>query len=145
MGAAVTHDAADFHVAGWQERLQALIQSRMHTPFAWGSHDCCMWAADAVQAQTGIDPASQWRGAYNAASGAVQQLAELGGLAAVGALAGPSILPLQASVGDVGLVHDGERDILAVCAGDVWLLAGNQGLAALPLDAARLAWRVARA
>jgi hypothetical protein len=34
-------------------------------PFQWGIHDCCLSAADAIQAFTGVDIASDFRGQYS--------------------------------------------------------------------------------
>jgi len=139
------HDAiADLQPCAWRQQLDALIASRMAAPFAWGAHDCCLFAADAVLAQTGEDPAAEFRGTYADAREALELLTDLGGLQAVAARAGESIPALCAQVGDIGLVeHDG-RELLAVCAGPVWLVPAEQGLAALPIDSATSAWRVAK-
>jgi hypothetical protein len=116
----------------------------MAAPFAWGTHDCCLFAADAVLAQTGVDPAAEFRGMYVDARGAVALLTDLGGLQAVAARAGESIPALCAQVGDIGLVEHEGRELLAVCAGPVWLVPAEQGLTALPIDSATSAWRVAK-
>jgi hypothetical protein len=139
------HDAiADLQPCAWRQQLDALIASRMAAPFAWGAHDCCLFAADAVLAQTGEDPAAEFRVTYADAREALELLTELGGLSAVAARAGDPIAALCAQVGDIGLVeHDG-RELLAVCAGPVWLVPAEQGLAALPIDSATSAWRVAK-
>lgn len=137
------HDPALTLPCTWRQRFDALVAQRLRTPFAWGSHDCCLWAADCVLATTGHDPAADLRGTYTTALGAARVLSAIGGLPAAGARGGPAIPPLAAAVGDVGLVqHDG-RDLMAVCAGSVWLAPAANGLAALPLSAATLAWRVA--
>jgi hypothetical protein len=122
--------------------LQSFVHSRMRTPFAWGTHDCCTFAADWVLALTGVDHAADVRGTYSDAAGALRTLEQLGGIEAVGARAGEQILPLMARAGDVGIIHAGERAMLGVCAGSVWLVTGTRGLAAHPLDAAQMAWRV---
>lgn len=139
----MTHDPMHTQVDEARVRFDALIAQRQRAPFAWGQHDCCLFAADAVLALTGSDPAAAWRGAYSDAAGAARLLAELGGVRAIAAAHGREIRPLAARLGDVGVLeHDG-RDLLAVCAGDVWLApAAGQGLTAAPLDAALAAWRV---
>ena len=125
----------------WQARLGALLESRLATPFAWGKHDCCTFAGDAVIACTGVDPGPELRD-YADALGGARALASFGGVAEVGdALFGAPIPPLTASVGDVGMVQAGWRDCLAVCNGATWLAPGLQGLVALPFDRASLAWR----
>jgi hypothetical protein len=39
-------------------------------PFAWGTNDCALFAADAVQAITGLDIADDFRGRYSDEAGA---------------------------------------------------------------------------
>jgi hypothetical protein len=136
------HDPAETRPQAWRARLDALVHARLREPFAWGVHDCCLFAADAVHAQTGDDPAAKWRGTYSDAQGAARLVQKLGGLAAIAGLVGDRIPPLTASVGDVGLVHADGRELLAVCMGPNWLCPTAQGLGALPLDAAQMAWRV---
>lgn len=48
----------------WPERLASVIEQRRHTPFRWGTQDCCSFAADAVLAMTGHDWLAPHRGAY---------------------------------------------------------------------------------
>ena len=123
-------------------RLQALVLERMAQPFAWGVQDCCLFAADAVQAQTGVDHAAELRGTYSTAAEALALLDQLGGLPAVAGRAGPEIPPLCARWGDVGMVHHEGRDSLGLCQGVLWLVPAAQGLGPLPLQAATRAWRV---
>lgn len=49
---------------GWPTLLNEFLATRMCTPFQWGLHDCCLFAADAIQAITGIDVARRYRKAY---------------------------------------------------------------------------------
>jgi len=141
----MSHDAAaDLPACAWRDRLDALIASRMATPFAWGTHDCCLFAADAVLAQTGADPAADLRGTYTDARQALALLKSLGGLAAVAGRGGQPVPALCAQVGDIGLVEHEGRELLAVCAGPLWLAPAEQGLAALPLEASRSTWRVGK-
>jgi hypothetical protein len=125
----------------WPMRLHALVVAATAKPFAWGAHDCCTWAADAVQAITGIDHAADLRGTYSTQAQAGAVLAQHGGLRGVAGRAGPAIRPLFARPGDVGLLRDGTPK-LAVCAGDCWLVVGTHGLVRKPLQDAALAWGV---
>ena len=127
----------------WHRRLIRLIESRTDAPFAWGRIDCCLWAADAVRAMTGVDHAHDLRATYTTARGARSALRLIGGLDGAGARAGPPIGPLFAATGDIGIVHDGEHDVLAVCIGECWMVTTKTGLGTLPFNAARCAWRVA--
>lgn len=129
----------------WEARLAAVVTQAHHRPFAWGEHDCCLWAADCVQAQTGQDPAAELRGTYADARGAIALVEQLGGLAAIAERAGPSVPALMAAHGDIGLVQHEGRDLLALCNGDCWLVVGPFGLLVLPLTAAVKAWRVTHA
>jgi hypothetical protein len=139
------HDASLTTPSAWRTALDALVAARMTQPFEWGRQDCCLWAADCVQATTGIDHAADVRGSYSSAAGALRVLAELGGIEAVAARAGEPIPPLAAGVGDIGLIVLDDRALLAVCLGAVWLAPTARGLAAHALPEATQAWRVARA
>ena len=124
----------------WPSRFAALQQMAQHEPFAWGTHDCCLWAADSVLACTGVDPAQAWRGTYHDEAGGMALLESLGGLHAVAALGGPPIDPRCATVGDVGILWIG-AEVLAVCGGGCWLLCGPRGIEYTELPA-RMAWGV---
>lgn len=139
------HDATLTTPCAWRASLDALVAQRMSAPFEWGVQDCCLWAADAVLATTGIDHAADVRGTYSDAAGALRILTRLGGIEAVAARAGSLIPMLGAAVGDVGLVVLGDRTLLAVCMNSVWLAPGATGLAARGLPEATKAWRVTRA
>lgn len=129
----------------WAQRLDALVGQALPRPFEWGTHDCCLWAADAVLAQTGQDPAADLRGTYADAAGAARALRAVGGLRGAGARCGAPIEPLRAVAGDVGLVRDGRHPLLAVFSGQVWLAVSVRGLITLPQSAASAAWGVGHA
>ena len=44
----------------WRSALAAYIAETMRKPFAWGLHDCALFAAGAVEAMTGNDPAADY-------------------------------------------------------------------------------------
>lgn len=48
----------------WRPRLAAWLDACARRPYAPGTHDCALFAAGAVEAQTGIDFARAYRGAY---------------------------------------------------------------------------------
>lgn len=125
------------------ERFGRLLVERWTVPFAWGSNDCCLWAADAVLALLGVDPAARIRGTYHDAAGAGLALRRLGagGLVrmATAVLGQPLCSPLLARVGDIG--HTNSRT-LAVCIGEQWTAPNERGLGLLPLTSATMAWRV---
>lgn len=127
-------------------RLHEFLDRRQRVPFRWGANDCALFAADAVLEQTGKDPAEGLRGQWGDERQALALIARLGGLEAIAtsALGDPLPEPLRAQMGDVGLVQWNSRECLAVCNGPAWVLPCTRGLGLLPLDCARLAWRVAR-
>ncbi len=135
------HDPSDVVTCNWRTALDAFIAARMNEPFAWGRNDCCLFAADAVLAMTGVDHAADARGSYGDAAGAARTLQRLGGIAAVGARAGAACAPAFAQPGDVGLVEHEGRATLAVCHGSHWLAPVERGIGVLPFAAATQAWR----
>jgi hypothetical protein len=49
----------------WATRAyHKFLVDRANTPFAWGTNDCALFAADGVKATTGIDIADDFRGKY---------------------------------------------------------------------------------
>ena len=116
-------------LTNWQTRLHDCIAEAQVRVFGWGVRDCCLFAADCVQAVTGIDHAADLRGTYSSAAGARRAMARLGGVAAfVTQQLGEPVHPGLAQVGDVGLFKEGEQDALAVFGGSAWFAAGPQGI-----------------
>lgn len=127
----------------WQSRLDELVCMRLHTAFGWGTHDCCLWGADVVQAVADVDPAEQYRGTYSTEEGARALLAAHGGVAGfVTEVLGPSVDPALARPGDLGLVQTAAAETLAVCLGSHWAAPGLAGLTMLRTAHVSAAWRV---
>jgi len=136
----------------WPEQLAALVESRLHTPFAWGTNDCAVFAADAVLAITGTDLAADWRGQYASEQAARSMRSASGHLASGDIVAalydmahrllGPAVPPLMARRGDVVLVEHDVGHSLAVCVGSVAAAPGRRGVVMVERDAWRYAWRV---
>ena len=131
----------------WQTRLAALMASRRTTPFAWGGQDCCLFAADAVLAVTGHDPAADLRGTYTTATDALRVLNKAGGVAGVAIKrAGPVVAVALAQPGDIGLLkldvpNPLAATALAVYGGSCWHAPGEHGLTSYPESAIVRAWR----
>ncbi len=127
----------------WPERLAALFAAREAQPFEWGVHDCCLFAADAVLAVTGHDPAADLRGMYSTETGAARVLRRYGGVAGVAIAHAGRVVPVAlAQPGDVGLSqHDPERPALAVWGGAAWHAAAPLGVVVVPAGAVVRAWR----
>ena len=130
----------------WQLRLAELFASRWSMPLRWGTHDCCLFAADAVQACTGHDPAADIRGTYRTQAEAAQVLQRLGGVVEIAiARAGPVVRTAHAAAGDIGVIPAGPANpwgpALVVCGGPHWLAAGTAGLVSHPTASVLRAWR----
>ena len=125
----------------WQVRLAAFTRTRRKTPFAWGSHDCAGFAADAIEAQTGQKVLPELRGLGVRA--AVRVLASRGGLRGIASEAlGDQLSPVFAAVGDVVLITEGKREALAICNGTSALAAGPFGISVVPMKRALACWKV---
>lgn len=135
----------------WPEALMAVIHAAACRPFAWGSHDCCLFVADCVQAMTGVDPAAMFRGRYRDQLGAARAMAwyagQGAGLEAVAeriaaGIGAPEIMPGLARRGDVGLAVLERGPTLVLCLANHVAAPGETGLTYLPRQAARRAWRI---
>lgn len=125
------------------ERLQAFIDSRRDRPFAWGSHDCALFAADWVESVTGSDPADGIRGRYQTALGAGRVIKREGGLEAIAnSRLGERVEPKLAQRGDVVLLEGSHGPTLGVCLGVDAAAPGEDGLMLVPMNRAQAAWRV---
>lgn len=136
----------------WPRRLDAALQAARRKPFAWGGHDCCLFAADAVDAMCGADPASgiaaRWRGRYRTPKGARGWLKRLGGIDGLMKRAGigPEVAPLLAQRGDVVALApapgaESAGLMLGICIGTHVAGAAPAGFCLVPLAAGQRAWR----
>ena len=130
---------------GARKRLIEYVSKAARTPFQWGTHDCALFAAGAVKAQTGKDPAIGLRGRYSTAAGAMKHLRKLG-YERIEDLASErleEISPAFAQVGDLAVLDgDGEIGALGVVQGERIYVLHPDGLALMPLMSARRAFRV---
>lgn len=127
----------------WQPRLAALFAARAEQPFTWGRFDCCLFAADAVLAVTGHDPAADLRGTYSTEEQAARVLQRAGGVVGVAIRrAGPVVPPQLAQPGDIGLsMLDASSPTLAVWGGSAWHAPASVGLVPVPPHALVRVWR----
>lgn len=133
----------------WPSGLAEVLERARHEAFAWGQHDCCLFAADVADALCGTQIAARFRGRYKTARGARGLLRRLGGLDGLMTLAGPEIPVTLAQRGDLVALpaEDGPQSagvMLAVAVGDVAAGAGVDGLAFFPIARAERAWAVGR-
>lgn len=126
--------------ANWPRLLAEALAAAKDTPFAWGSHDCALFAADVVLAITGADHGAVFRGRYRTANGAARALKKQG-------FAGlPDYLdsiftrrPVSyARRGDV-VLYDGA---MGICDGGTSWFVTADGLTPIPTLTCETAWGV---
>ena len=131
----------------WEERLNDYVASVFNAEHEWGTHDCCLFADGAVEAQTGESLMTPYRGKYHDEASAMALVANAGypNLAALMEDALPAIPRVTARRGDLALLDDGS---LSVVWGDVALavgedqIAGKIGVIRVERARWRKAWRV---
>lgn len=128
----------------WQALLSAEIARALRRRFEWGVNDCALFAADAILAMTGEDPAEGWRGRYTTARGARRILhrAGYGSQVAVAARLFARVPPASARVGDIAVLARPEGLTLGVVAGEMIAAPGPDGLAFAPRGEALEAYLV---
>lgn len=127
----------------WPERLAAFLEERRNVRFRWGENDCVLFAADAVQAMTGVDLAAPWRGQWDSRASATDALGRAGGLlAAVDMILPAYDSPTMAGRGDLAAFATRGRIGLAVCVGAQAIAPSALGWQARPMGDALAAWRV---
>lgn len=141
----------------WPTHLFRVLEERRSTKFEWSRMDCCLFACDAVLAQTGHDPAAGiFRGKYRDALGAARLVKKHGGIESIAVKtcakhSWPEIPVLTTQRGDVLLTDQvgGEGaamgSSLGVSVGTGGAFAGAEGLVFLPLSECRRAWRISYA
>lgn len=128
----------------WQNKLTQYIEENKATPFNWGVFDCCLFAAGAIEAQTGKDLAADLRGKYKTQLGAARLIKRLGFDSVDELLSdklGQPIAPLSAGRGDIALIQTCEGLAAGVYYGAVIMATAEDGLKALPRAAALKSWR----
>lgn len=132
----------------WRPRVERYLQDCRTGRFAYGTLDCALFAAGAVQAMTGVDVAAQWRGQYRSARTGARLIGGdvTGCLEALATqILGPPIAAADATPGDIVSIDvtPGRAISLTLCLGDhVVAVQRNRGLVVLHPTRARRAWRV---
>ena len=140
----------------WEQDLAEFLEAAANRPFAWGSHDCCLFVSEAIRIMTGTDIAEvkHWRGNYSDETGAyftilkgmhtrsfrtaLERLAEEFGFPVWSH-------PALAQRGDVALVRDeNEREAPGIVDLDGRRVAclTQEGLTRFPVDRILIAWKV---
>lgn len=129
---------------GWQPRLRAYLANVQREPFQYGRLDCGLFAAGAVAAMTGMDPARKWRGRYSTFKGALRALRKDGfdDQVAVARALFQEIPVLTAREGDWAVVDGDGGPALGVVVGAQIAVMMPAGLGFQDLTTARTAFRV---
>ena len=120
----------------WQPRLHAWLRAVRQTPVRPGHHDCCLFGAGAIEAQTGIDIAAPWRGRYTTFAGGRRILRKAGYADHVALIAAtlPEANVLTALDGDIAIVPTEDGDAVAVVQGAaVFVLTPSGSLGLSPM------------
>lgn len=133
--------------ADWPERLAEFVEARRNMPFAWGVHDCMMFAADWVQQLRGVDILAAYRGAYATEAEGDAILTRDGGMEAILASAAQAAglserPPRQAQRGDLALIAHGNLLMAGIVNGTNVAVTGADGLAFVPARLIQRAWAV---
>lgn len=115
----------------WPELFVEYVGAREATPFAWGEHDCVLFAADWVKLATGTDPVAEFR-RYKSATGAARKIESVGGLLNGARRLLPEIGIGLAARGDVALAVLEGRETLMLVEGVTIVGPGDLGLVRLP-------------
>lgn len=139
----------------WPELLHEFVCSRLTLQFAWGSNDCALFVADAINAMTGTDLGTGLRGAYTSLAGAVTQMAKLTGKTgasvedvAIYFASHASMTECKNSLfarrGDVVLFDGSDGPAMGICAldGRNALFVSQTGLNQMSVRQCRRAWHV---
>lgn len=131
-------------IPDWEDRLSAWLSECAGASFEWGTLDCLMFAAGAVKAVTGHDPAKGHRGKYNSLDGSVRYLKKLGADSPSEYLdkTFPPVPKAFARRGDLVLAEGN----VGVCVGGVSLFIGYEneepGLIRIPFAEWQAAWAI---
>lgn len=102
----------------WRARLFAEVERIARLPLRPGLHDCALFAAGCVQAQTGVDLARGWRGYRSLAAGR-RALAQQGYGSEIELAAArlPEVPVAMARLGDVAVLEGDDGLALGVVQG----------------------------
>lgn len=110
-------------VAGWRGRLAEYLASVADKPFRPGHHDCALFAAGAVAAMTGADPAAAWRGRYTTLAGGLRVIRRDGHAGPIDLVASLYPATKRPQAGDVAVIGTDEGPALGIVQGPARIYA----------------------
>jgi len=138
----------------WLTReLATFLKDHVNARFVWGTLDCCLFTADAIQAMTGVDIASDFRGKYTDQASAFALIKTVTGGSTVADAAAYCAAkygltewkhPLQAQRGDLVAVTNGTDLIAGVVdlSGRFVAALGESGIIRISIRNITRAWHV---
>lgn len=129
---------------GWRGRLAAYLGTCAGRPFEWGTHDCALFAAGAIEAMTGEDPGAAFRGRYRTFKGGLKALQKVGHAdhVALAVALLDEVPPAFAQAGDLAMIQTPEGAAMGIVQGHRIYVLRPEGLATVDLLQAARAWRV---
>ncbi|WP_184259425.1 DUF6950 family protein [Granulicella mallensis] len=132
--------------------LPAFIAAHKNVSFKWGTSDCCLMAADAIQAMTGVDIASDFRGKYTDEASAFALIKSVANGTTVADAAAYCAAkhgltewskPLLAQRGDLVTIQNGTQLIAGFVGidGRYAISIGETGLMQFPISVITRAWK----
>src|ERR1035437_3962195 len=107
------------------QHFDTFLMEHAESPFVWGTHDCCMFPANAILAFTGVDIAEDFRDKYDDEASAFALVKELTGGTTVADAAAycaakhglvEHTFPLMAKRGDLVVIDNGGTLVAGVVA-----------------------------
>jgi hypothetical protein len=128
----------------WQTRLSRFLARVARTPYDDANHYCAIFAADGVEAVTGVDLVENWRGRHATNQSALRALIRAGFADHIDFAASllPEIPPMEARAGDIAVVPSPMGPCLGIVQGEVIYTVAQTGLGTVPRALAARAFRV---
>lgn len=124
--------------ADWPERLNRIVEGNLNRPFEWGNWDCCLFAAECVEAMTGDDPMGEFRGRYSSAEGARALLRAHPSKSLFNLMRRKFGNPSNfARRGDIVYTITEDGPSLGVCVGACAVFLSEEGIVSLPIQGMR--------
>jgi hypothetical protein len=129
-------------ISTWEDALVNYIIIKRDEPFEYGVNDCCLFAAGAVEAITGEDPMSEFRGKYDSLKTSLKAIKDIGDGTLEATLDGkfPEVSIGYAQRGDLAFFDDS----IGVVMGGFAYFVSDDGLERIPRDMWNKCWSVGR-
>ena len=128
----------------WERSLFAVVGVLSTQPFEWGKNDCVTFAADCVEAQTGVDMIADFRNKYRTERGARRAMIKAGSkdLGDLVALYLEETHVRKLARGDIVVCEGEGGDFCAVVMGATAVGPTPRGLRHCPIGQAKRAYKV---